>query len=171
MVHEEIRHMLVGARAEQSSLRYVNDLFAMRTISLHFGQYDEKRSIMAHTFKSQSVHVGTCPSLRALCTDLFVLLFLFVSAASAQVVITANVPAYPFQVLPGSTRQINVNITTAGVQCTAPTSQCTVNWGVLSTTGGASATFTTPAGSGVSSVSAGLPTVQEIGRASCRERV
>jgi hypothetical protein len=160
MAHEEIRHTLVGAWTEQSSLHSVNDLFAMRTINLYFGQYGEKRSLMAHTSKSQSVYVGACLSLKALCANLFSLLFLFVSAASAQVVITANVPAYPFQVLPGSTRQINVNITTAGVQCTAPTSQCTANWNVLSTTGGASATFTTPAGSGVSSVSAGLPTVQ-----------
>jgi hypothetical protein len=75
-------------------------------------------------------------------------------------IITPNVSPYPFPVLPGSTRQINVNIKTAGVQCTAPTAQCTVNWSVLSTTGGASATFTTPAGSGVPSVSAALPTVQ-----------
>ena len=115
---------------------------------------------MAHTSKSQSVHVGACLSLRALCANLFVLLFLLASAAPAQVVITPNLSVYPFVVLPGSTRQINVNITIAGVQCTAPTSQCTANWSVLSTTGGASATFTTPAGSGVSSVSGGLATVQ-----------
>jgi hypothetical protein len=115
---------------------------------------------MAHTSKSQSVHVGACLSLRALCANLFVLLFLLASAAPAQVVITPNLSVYPFVVLPGSTRQINVNIKTAGVQCTAPTAQCTVNWSVLSTTGGASATFTTPAGSGVPSVSAALPTVQ-----------
>jgi hypothetical protein len=88
------------------------------------------------------------------------LVLIFAAIASAQVVITPNVPVYPFQVLPGSTRQINVQITTAGVQCTAPASQCTVNWSVLSTTGGAGATFTTPAASGASSVSAGLPTVQ-----------
>ena len=70
----------------------------------------------------------------------------------AQVAITANVPAYQYQVLAGSTRQINVNITGGKLN--------TVNWSVLSTTGGASATFTTPAGADVSAVSAALPTVQ-----------
>jgi hypothetical protein len=62
------------------------------------------------------------------------------------------VPAYNFQVLPGSTRQINVNITGGTLN--------TVNWSVLATTGGASATFTTPAADGTATVSAGLPTVQ-----------
>ena len=61
-------------------------------------------------------------------------------------------PAYQYQVLAGSTRQINVNITGGTLN--------TVNWSVLSTTGGASATFTTPSGADVSSVAAGLPTVQ-----------
>ena len=79
-------------------------------------------------------------------------LILFAAFASAQVVITPNVAVYPFQVLPGSTRQINVQITGGTLN--------TVNWSVLSTTGGASATFTTPAASGASTVSAGLPTVQ-----------
>ena len=64
-------------------------------------------------------------------------------------VVIPNLQWYPLEVLPGSTRQINVNIKTAGVQCTAPASLCTINWSVLSTTGGASATFTTPAGAGV----------------------
>ena len=72
--------------------------------------------------------------------------------ASAQVAVIPNVPAYPFQVLPGSTRQINVNITGGTLN--------KVNWSVLSTTGGALATFTTPVGSDVAAVSAGLPTVQ-----------
>ena len=77
---------------------------------------------------------------------------LLASLAWAQVGIIANVPAYPFQVLAGSTRQINVNIT-------GGTSNL-VNWSVLSTTGGASATFTTPNGMDVSSVGGALPTVQ-----------
>ena len=81
----------------------------------------------------------------------FVLIF-FTAFAAAQVVITPNVAAYPFQVLPGSTRQINVQITGGTLN--------TVNWSVLSTTGGASATFTTPAANGASTVSAGLATVQ-----------
>ncbi len=74
------------------------------------------------------------------------------SVLQAQVTITANVPQYPFQVLAGSTRQINVNI----VGGTANT----VNWSVQTTTGGATATFTTPKGADVSSVSGALPTVQ-----------
>lgn len=73
-------------------------------------------------------------------------------SAMAQVTITANTPAYQFQVLAGSTRQINVNIKGGTLN--------TVNWSVASTTGGASATFTTPSGSDVSSVAGALPTVQ-----------
>jgi hypothetical protein len=68
------------------------------------------------------------------------------------VAVIPNVPAYPFQVLPGATRQINVNITGGTLN--------TINWSVLSTTGGATATFTTPAASNTSTVTAGLPTVQ-----------
>jgi hypothetical protein len=68
------------------------------------------------------------------------------------VVVIPNVTTYPFQVLPGSTRQINVNITGGTLN--------TVNWSVLSTTGGATATFTTPAASATATVTAGLPTVQ-----------
>jgi hypothetical protein len=82
---------------------------------------------------------------------LFVLLVLL-SPAFAAVTITPNVPAYNFQVLPGSTRQINVGIS-GGVANT-------VNWSVVSVTGGATATFTTPALTNASTVSAGLPTVQ-----------
>lgn len=78
--------------------------------------------------------------------------FLLGQKASAQVTITANVPAYQFQVLAGSTRQINVGIKGGTLN--------TVNWSVASTTGGASATFTTPSGSEVSSVAGALPTVQ-----------
>jgi hypothetical protein len=81
-----------------------------------------------------------------------ILATLALAANAGTVTVTANVPTYNFQVLPGSTRQINVNITGGTLN--------TVNWSVLSTTGGASATFTTPAGSGVSTVSAGLATVQ-----------
>lgn len=72
--------------------------------------------------------------------------------AAAQVTVVPNVPAYPFQVLPGATRQINVNVTGGTLN--------TIHWSVLSATGGASATFTTPAASGVATVAAGLPTVQ-----------
>ena len=59
---------------------------------------------------------------------------------------------YNIQVLPGSTRQINVNIKNGSLN--------TINWSVLSTTGGASATFTTPTISNESTVATGLPTVQ-----------
>jgi Chitobiase/beta-hexosaminidase C-terminal domain/Right handed beta helix region len=75
-----------------------------------------------------------------------------IHTAAAAVTITANAPVYNFQVLPGSTRQISV-LTTGGTLNT-------INWSVLSANGGASATFTTPAGAGVSTVNAGLPTVQ-----------
>jgi hypothetical protein len=71
---------------------------------------------------------------------------------AAQVAVIPSAPKYNIQVLPGSTRQINVNITGGSLN--------TVNWSVLSTTGGASATFTTPAASNVSTIAAGLPTVQ-----------
>jgi hypothetical protein len=70
----------------------------------------------------------------------------------AEVAVIPSSPPYNIQVLPGSTRQINVNITGGSLN--------TVNWSVLSTTGGAGATFTTPAASAVSTVMAGLPTVQ-----------
>jgi hypothetical protein len=84
---------------------------------------------------------------------LFVLCLSGVSTVvSAQVAVIPSSPPYNIQVLPGSTRQINVNITGGSLN--------TVNWSVLSTTGGASATFTTPAASAVSTVPAGLPTVQ-----------
>ena len=72
--------------------------------------------------------------------------------AAAAVTITANAPVYNFQVLPGSTRQISV-LTTGGTLNT-------INWKVLATNGGASATFTTPAAAGASTINAGLPTVQ-----------
>ncbi len=80
------------------------------------------------------------------------LLFLAVGSVAAQVVVIPSTPQYNIQVLPGSTRQINVNITGGTLN--------TVNWSVLSTTGGASATFTTPSAANVSAISAGLPTVQ-----------
>ena len=102
--------------------------------------------------RSISVPVGSrIPRKLILSSICFVLIF-FAAFVSAQVVITPNVSVYPFQVLPGSTRQINVQITGGTLN--------TVNWSVLSTTGGASATFTTPAASDASSVSAGLATVQ-----------
>jgi hypothetical protein len=79
------------------------------------------------------------------------MLLLLPSSLAAQVAVIPSSPTYNIQVLPGSTRQINVNITGG--------SSNTVNWSVLSATGGASATFTTPAASDVSTVTAGLPTV------------
>ena len=90
--------------------------------------------------------------LKRLAVNVTCLFALSASLVPAQVAITANVPAYPFQVLAGSTRQINVNITGGKLN--------TVNWSVLSTTGGATATFTTPNGNDVSSVGGALPTVQ-----------
>jgi len=79
-------------------------------------------------------------------------LILFLPALlSAQVAVIPSTPPYNIQVLPGSTRQINVNITGGLLN--------TINWSVLSTTGGASATFTTPAVSAVSTINSGLPTV------------
>ena len=77
---------------------------------------------------------------------------IFSSIVSAAVILTPNAPAYNFQVLPGSTRQINVNIR-GGVMNK-------INWSILSTTGGATATFTTPSASEASAVNAGLATVQ-----------
>jgi hypothetical protein len=79
------------------------------------------------------------------------LLLCFSASLAAQVVVIPSSPPYNIQVLPGSTRQINVNITGGSLN--------TVNWSVLSTTGGASATFTTPAAANVSTIAAGLPTV------------
>ena len=74
------------------------------------------------------------------------------TVVSAQVAVVPSSPLYNIQVLPGSTRQINVNITGGSLN--------TVNWSVLATTGGASASFTTPAAAAVSTVASGLPTVQ-----------
>ncbi|MGA1983721.1 MAG: chitobiase/beta-hexosaminidase C-terminal domain-containing protein [Acidobacteriaceae bacterium] len=78
-------------------------------------------------------------------------MLLFTSSVLAQVAVIPNAPPYNFQVLPGSTRQINVNITSG--------TQNTINWSVLSTTGGASATFTDPTHTGVSALT-GLATIQ-----------
>ena len=79
-------------------------------------------------------------------------LFALPSFVAAQVIVTPSSPPYNLQVLPGSTRQIQVQITNGTLN--------TVNWSVLSTTGGATATFTTPSASEVSSITAGLATVQ-----------
>jgi hypothetical protein len=84
-----------------------------------------------------------------LLTSLTLLLPAFLSA---QVVVIPSTPTYNIQVLPGSTRQINVNITNGSLN--------TINWSVLSTTGGASASFTTPAVTAASTIASGLPTVQ-----------
>ncbi len=92
--------------------------------------------------------IGTCFGIAV---SIFLSL-LSTPAAMAQVSITANTPTYNFQVLPGSTREINVNITGG--------TQNRVNWSVLSTTGGAYATLTTPTATQVSSIAAELPTVQ-----------
>ena len=64
---------------------------------------------------------------------LSVLLLLAPLGAAAQVVLTANVPQYNFQVLAGSQRQISVHMTGGKTNL--------INWSVLSTTGGASATL------------------------------
>ena len=61
-------------------------------------------------------------------------LFLAASVnATAQVVLTANAPQYNFQVLAGSQRQISVSLTGGTTK--------KVNWSVVSSTGGASATL------------------------------
>jgi hypothetical protein len=78
-------------------------------------------------------------------------LTILTTRASGQVVVIPSSPPYNIQVLPGSNRQINVNITGGAAN--------TINWSVLSSTGGGSATFTTPAASNVATVTAGLPTV------------
>jgi hypothetical protein len=80
------------------------------------------------------------------------MVLLISTALPAQVAITPSSPPYNIQVLPGSARQINVNISGDSLN--------TVNWSVKSTTGAASATFTTPAASNVVAITAGLPTVQ-----------
>ena len=71
-------------------------------------------------------------------------------SGGSSVVITANVPAYPFGVLPGSVRTINVNITGGTLN--------TVTW-TASGTSGTSALFTDSTHTLVSSVS-GLPVMQ-----------
>jgi hypothetical protein len=91
---------------------------------------------------------------RAVATILGLLTFLTLAPPTflaAQVAVIPSTPPYNIQVLPGSTRQINVNITGGSLN--------TINWSVLSTTGGASATFTTPTAAAVATVSGGLPTV------------
>jgi hypothetical protein len=86
----------------------------------------------------------------------------------AQIAVTASVPTstnasnYGFIVLPGSTRYIYAQITSGGTICVTGTNNCTANWSILSTTGGATATFNTPTQTGVTSVSAGLATVQVV---------
>ena len=85
-------------------------------------------------------------------TACFCIFIVSAGCSWAQVAITASAPAYNFAVLAGSTRQIYVNITGG--------TQNTVYWSVLSTTGGAYASFTTPSASNVSAVSGGLPAVQ-----------
>lgn len=87
------------------------------------------------------------------------LLSLFALPIAAQVTITANVPEYNFNVLPGSTRQINVQIAGGTTNL--------VNWSIAGTTGGAVASFInfTSNGAGapsspLSSVTNGLPTIQ-----------
>ena len=92
--------------------------------------------------------IGTCFGIAG---SIF-LSFFSATTAVAQVSITANAPTYNFQVLPGSIRQINVNITGG--------TKNRVNWSVLSTTGGAFATLTTPNATQVASIAAEVPTVQ-----------
>jgi fibronectin type 3 domain-containing protein len=85
------------------------------------------------------------------------------TATAPHVAVIPNVPAYPLQVLPGSTRQINVQITGGTLN--------TINWSWQSTgTKAATASFTTPAASNAATVTAGLPTVQvNIGAATGNE--
>ena len=64
---------------------------------------------------------------------LLILLLVAPLGAAAQIVITADVPQYNFQVLAGSQRQISVHMTGGKTNL--------INWSVLSTTGGASATL------------------------------
>lgn len=77
---------------------------------------------------------------------------LFSLLPARAVTITANSPAYNWQVLPGSVRFVNVAISGG--------SSNLVNWTVASTTGGASATFTDPTHTAASSISAGEPYMQ-----------
>jgi chitodextrinase len=84
------------------------------------------------------------------------------SSGNAPITMTANITGNNFEVLAGSTRQINVNIFNGSTtQCAAGSGiSCTVNWSVASTTGGASATFTDPTHTQTSSINAALPTIQ-----------
>jgi chitodextrinase len=84
------------------------------------------------------------------------------SGTMAQITMSANIPTYNFQVLPGSTRQINVQISNGdATPCAAGSGiNCTVNWSVASTTGGASATFTDPTHTQASLINGALPTIQ-----------
>jgi hypothetical protein len=100
-------------------------------------------------------YVHGCPGY----TDSAVGSAVYTISGGGTVAITANVPAFPFGVLPGSQRTINANITISGTQCTSGTGSCTVNW-TASGTGGTSATFTDPTHSAVSSISGGLPVMQ-----------
>ena len=128
--------------------------FQGRVLTFRFSRsqyYQSNVNGACSAVRSKSLSNRRLPFLKALAIGLPSLL-LSASHSPAQVTVTPNVPAYPFQVLAGSTRQINVNISGGTLN--------TVNWSVLSTTGGASATFTTPAGADVSSVAGALATVQ-----------
>jgi hypothetical protein len=95
---------------------------------------------------------------------ILLMLALFAPAAFAQITITPIVPEYNYQVLPGSTRQIAVNVANGiASPCgpsTSPSCTGTVSWSVSATTGGASATFTDPSHTAVSSITGGLATMQ-----------
>lgn len=84
------------------------------------------------------------------------------SGGSAPITMAANITGYGFEVLAGSTRQINTQISNGSTTpCVAVSGvNCTVNWSVASTTGGAQATFTDPTHTQTSSINAALPTIQ-----------
>jgi hypothetical protein len=121
----------------------VNSASPNRFVSAHPGTGTLRRTVVSFVPRARYGLI----SFIAIC-----IILMHSAAVFAQVKVTPNVPPYPFQVLAGSTRQINVNITGGTLN--------TINWSVLSTTGGASATFTTPNGADVSSVSNALATVQ-----------
>jgi hypothetical protein len=88
------------------------------------------------------------------------ILLLLAAPALGQITVAPNTPTYGFQVLPGSVREVNLQILSGGTQCaTGGGNTCLVNWSVTGTTGGASATFTSPTHTAASSLSADLPVV------------
>ena len=87
----------------------------------------------------------------------------FAVSAAAQIAVVPITSAYNLQVLPGSTRQIAVQIsngsTTPCGPGTTPSCAGTVLWQITASSGGATGTFTDPTQTAVSALT-GLPTVQ-----------